>query len=787
MPPPHGDHTPQRLGTIRFRTLIEDTGRARADLPYLPEGEILLDVCFEARDFPFQNHCRHARLKDGASRRTFANMVFSPDPPGVCVGPWPGWRDIPPMPAPRVRRGASFADVRLHFRGDEQRCAEVRGLCTLPPGADQWITVESGHHALVPRSAELYRTTRLQAAPRQVELRRDLADAHPRLLLSSSDIPSLRRTTTSSRAWREILHLLNSWDLPPGLTPESKTLEGPECLRGEDKVLLGAILALVDPSAENIRRARQAYLGYLSETASAGYEPLTVDTQSGETLFILALGYDWLNDHLTPAEQARARDWLFTVAEGCWSFLGYERRDYAQAHYLGCALGVVAFAFLFWDTHPRAREWTSYLAGVLDVVCAMLPEDGFYPHGINLWIYEYGFLLRWLELYRICAGHDCWQATEHWRNASRFRGSVTSHDGRLAMTFGDPQYRVSGDAWMHLLIGARTDDPAASALGEFLAEVSHESVDFRAAPPRRRVYEFLYGLGRETNKGGIPPAVEIFPDGGQVSVRSADALFCYRGGPPLGWSRYRAGEFGGYGHADPAHGAFLLLYGGSPLVCGPGPVYRRETAHHSCPTVDGFGQIGDSCVWLPDFFPPSTLPSCADVMVRGSRLAIASDLAPAYLPGAGIRRADRSLFVDLEQCIIGADRIRCDRRRSIRWHLSSRYPISAHRTGTVFRLGPPGGATAELALFGPAPQHWQSTPAAVVPGYTNDGEPLYTLSIAFEVSKLELVWCLSLGGWPAGDYLYSGGTDWQLTGSDGTRFRRHTRWVYPEGFDADAT
>ena len=52
---------------------------------------------------------------------------------------------------------------------------------------------------------------------------------------------------------------------------------------------------------------------------------------------------------MTPRERTRAKGRLWEVAEICRKHLDPARRDYAQAHYLGCGLGLLAFAFLFWD------------------------------------------------------------------------------------------------------------------------------------------------------------------------------------------------------------------------------------------------------------------------------------------------------------------------------------------------------------------------------------------------------------------------------------------------------
>ncbi|MCK5571458.1 MAG: hypothetical protein KAJ12_01800, partial [Bacteroidetes bacterium] len=517
---------------MSFQRIPGSPARYRGDLPDIPEGEILVHLIFHARDFPFERYCRYAHLQPGAELRTFANLEFSSVPPGRRVGPWPGWRDIPAMPEAVLWRGSESRQVRFQFWGDEEVNGHLRGICQLPPTPDSEVAVEIQDPRLSPVSAELYLTSRPRAVPLPTTLQRDLLNQHPRLLVSPADLPVLKqkRSGSGAPAWSAVQRLLHSWDMPPSLTAGCRTPSGQELLRGEDKVFVASLINLVDPTPENTRRARESFLAYLVQTKAPGFEPLRIDTQAGETLFILCVGFDWLFDHLSAAEREQAREWLFAVADRCWSYLGYERRDYAQAHFLGCALGLLAFAFLFWEEHPRAEEWVEYLAGVLQVVLTMFPADGFFPHGINLWIYEYGFLLRWMEIFRVCAGRDLWSVSPHWPNASRFRMLVTSGDGLLALTFGDPQYRVTGDAWLHYLIGARTGSTAAFALGEMLAGVSHEGVDFRASPPRRRVYEFLYREEVETTPREQPP-VASFSDGGHVCVRSRDSLMCFRAGP----------------------------------------------------------------------------------------------------------------------------------------------------------------------------------------------------------------------------------------------------------------
>jgi hypothetical protein len=117
--------------------------------------------------------------------------------------------------------------------------------------------------------------------------------------------------------------------------------------------------------------------------------------------------------------------------------------------------------------------------------------------------------------------------------------------------------------------------------------------------------------------------------------------------------------------------------------------------------------------------------------------------------------------------------------------VSSRYPITALPGPQRFRLGPADGPGAELAILHPLARHVDSEQCLLVPGYTNDGEPLFTLSVTVEAATVEFVWCVALDDRPAGDYRLTVGPSWEVTGPDGFTLRRHNNWIYPEWFNAD--
>jgi len=730
-------------------------GRYRARVTHPVRRPVLVEIGLTLPVGYLEKHCRYARPKDTTQAPTFLNTEYAITPPGERVGPWPGWRGIPELPALTLRCGAAVVPGKYYYLGDEEVVGELRVMFPCEAGITGTLELFSPDPELRPVRAQVIANLPAYAPPRPVTLRAELRGQHPRLVIDAAQVADLRREIRGVRAphWLRLQRLVRSWSLPYATTPEGKILSGPERLTGADRTLIAALTALLRPDAKTVAWAKRTYFAYLRETARADFGPLGIDTQSGEVLYLLCVGYDWLHSTMTPAERTRARRRLWEVAAICRRHLDPVRRDYAQAHYVGCGLGLLAFAFLFWDEHPEAFAWAAELRGAFDRVLAMLPADGFFPHGLNLWIYEHGFLLRWLELFRECTGEDLWRATPYFAAASRFRAAATSPDHKYGVTFGDPQYRVTGDSWCHLLIARRTGEPVAQALGEALLDQPPIGTDHRHAPPRRRVYELLWDergalvgdrsleigdrtpgsyerervvrrLGRRVVHSltlvatGYAGDVETFPDGGQVFVRRGDTLVTLRAGAPLGRQRRVAGEVGGYGHSDPCNGAILVWRGGTFVGSGPGPLYRRDTALHNLVTIGGRGQIGDSCVWFPDFIAEGFIPSAPDVTRRGPNVRIRCELAVAYLPHLGVRRHTRTVQVGSDGALTGEDVIELNSPDEITWHWHTWAKVAVR--GPAFDMRGPG-CRARLVVAPESGTQIRVQPEHFVAAYPHEG------------------------------------------------------------------
>ncbi len=730
------------MAVLKFQFRPAGPGRFRATLPRAVRRPVLVEVGLARPKGYLRKFCRYARRRDPAGPATFLNTEFAEKPPGQRVGPWPGWRGIPEMPELRLETGERTVAGKYYFLGDEETAGELRVIFACEAGLGRTVRLVSANRKLRPIRAQVLNNLPALAPARSVSLRPALRGVHPRLVIDGAGVEKLRREIRGPRAghWRRLQQLVKqSWRLAYATTPEGKVLPGPERLTGADRALIAAAMALLRPDARTTQWAARTCLAYLRETARKDFGPLGIDTQSGEVLYVLCLAYDWLQPTLTAAQRTVAKKRLWEVAAICRRHLDPARRDYAQAHYLGCGLGLLAFSFLFWEEHPEAAAWAAELRGALDRVLAMLPADGFFPHGINLWIYEHGFLLRWVELIRQCTGEDLWRGTPYFAAASRFRAAATSTEGRHGVTFGDPQYRVTGDSWCHLLIASRTGASSAQELGERLLDQLPTDTDHRHAPPRRRVYELLWhDLGRRARAEGA--GVQAFRDGGQVFVRRGNTLVTLRAGAPLGRQRRAAGEVGGYGHSDPCNGAVLVWRGGTFVGSGPGPLYRRDTALHNLVTVNGRGQIGDSCVWYPDFLEEKRIPPEPRVSVRGKIVTLRLELAAAYLPHLGVRRHTRVVHVASDGSLRGEDTVELARPGEITWHWHTWAKVNTG--GADFALNGPG-CGARLTLEPEAGTLVRVQPEQFVAAYPHEGTVGIEITATRRAKRTTFRWSLA--------------------------------------------
>jgi hypothetical protein len=771
-----------------FRLPVNEEARCALFFPELnlPPGNYGVHIIFDIRDYPIEHHLCYMRSSsdqplDKLPFLRFSDMTFSRKPSGMAVGPWPGWRGVPDMPDVRLTINDKISVCRFNFWGDERKRHILRCIAYIDLSGTGEITLSWEDARFRPISAEFYPCPSKRIASIPTELPDKQSKAYPRLLFSEDHIESLRKRQFHSHRhiWDKITSLIEddrAHDFK--VTPQSKTPQGPERLSLQDRAVLSSFHALISHDDVSIRRGIDSYKRLLAAALEPDDEPMTIDTQAGETLYSICVCHDWLHNYLSASERSEIERSVFKVADRVWQFLDNDRNDYAQAHFLGCSHGLLAFAFLFANKHEKALEWISWLRGAFEYVLKMLPDDGYYPHGINLWIYEHAFLYRYLEMFRRNADIDYWNASAYWENASLFRQVSLSPDIAHGITFGDPQFHVGGDAWMHYLIAAHTGSASAQNLGDLLRDRPTEGIDFRSVTPRRRVWEYIY-YDPDIPNHGADLRKTWFDDGGQLFIRdevdSDEALITFRSGAPLGRTRYQAGEWSGYGHSDPGNGSFYVYKNMSFVISGPGPVYRRDTRLHNTVTIDGYGQIGDGMVWAPEFIPWDRIPYITKYESNDTYCMVETDLSRSYLDFIGIEKMVRRFIYIRPGALLIYDRIELGSTKNIEWNIHSRgdFKRIADHPYSRFEITA-GSSSAAMTCLLPANPDWNSGTDIFVPAYPNAGDRNRHLQLIRKDSTAFFLILIDLGAHPVEYELTTdaSGVDWRKL-----RLLRHEKEV----------
>jgi hypothetical protein len=662
------------------------SGKYKISLGICRSGSHKIRFSFRMREGFLDKYYLYMQHTNRRTKYSFPNMIFKKEPPGVKFGPWPGWRFVPEMPELNLSISDVIIRPKFYFTGDETQTGKINAYSDLEIGQNKMdilLTIDSNDIEL--DEVELFSSNNIKISNKKVVINENLLTEHPRLLFSSSDLPEYRMRL-NSKSWIEIVSLFDNWLLIWKTTPEVRTIDGKERLNILDKIILAAFHALITEENKSINRAKKIFRDFIKISSFAGYEPMKIDTQIGICLFYMCLAYDWMYIYLAENEKIEFKRHLDFYRDKLLKYLNPGRTDFAQAHFLGCVSGLLAYSFLFYDEYKESRKNTEFIANAFFTAMKMFPDDGSYPHGINLWIYEYTFLVRITELLYRFTNINLWDRKEFWKNSSLFRNYSTSPDKLYGITFGDPQYRVCGDAWIHYLISERINDNNAKKYASEIKAIDTSGVDHRNVMPSRRIFEFIYSNEKTSRSKSVINEAKYFKDTGQIFIKSKDFLFTTKCGAPLGIQRHKAGEWSGYGHSDTSNGSFLIYSKNTFLITGPESSYKRNTEFYNTITVDGSGQIGDKMVWSPDFNLKRNFPKITKFERQEFFNIISMDLTPCYNNSLDIKKIERNFVVFNSGIVIGYDKIKIKKNDRIEWNLHSYGIFHKLYDDNIFRI-----------------------------------------------------------------------------------------------------
>jgi hypothetical protein len=537
---------------------------------------------------------------------------------------------------------------------------------------------------------------------RDVQLKRELVGAHPRVFVGANELEELRRRarTTHRDQWQRVMSNLAAMTSDPPAAP------GPQERRSQNNVahaIAGVSLAwAIEQRPELLAAARKWTLAAIDyEPWGYTYNKPNVDLAAGHLLYAIGWAYDLLWHELTPAERAAIRASLERHARLVYEYFTpgpeHVRFEFTQNHNFipTAGLGIAALALL--GESPDAERWAAAAYAHHHRANQLLSPDGYYYEGIEYWIFSAPWLVHFADAWEHAVGERLWEIGPY-RNWKYYLAHVVMPNGQDVFDFGDvwegsltrarkgeetarvfPRGTLESNCNLLYGVAARLRDPETQTIAERCTAFGHTSLE-----------EHWTLLWRDPSLA--PASMDRFPlthhfeDSGVVFHRTSwekDALaFAFKAGPPEG---HRAARMlsqvpewrASTGHAHPDAGSFIVWAGDRVVVGDTGYAGVPKARHHNTVVI---GNAGQGFEKSHDAWEGMDRRALDRIRISEARLArssvrIVADLAAAYPPAASVTMFRREFSFEVPGRFRIVDRIETAEARGIDWYLHADRPF----------------------------------------------------------------------------------------------------------------
>lgn len=398
----------------------------------------------------------------------------------------------------------------------------------------------------------------------------------------------------------------------------------------------------------------------------------------GEMVMAVAIGYDWLYDHMTPSQRQTAKEAI--VEKG---FIPADDERYAGFYNLAnnwnqvCCSGLLYGALATYEEHSEhARELIDLYIKSVPFALACYAPDGGYPEGFNYWGYGTSFQVMMIAALESALGTDFGLCeASGFLDTSAFVQFMTAPTGKC-FNFSDSSSNAPCNMMM-FWFASKTGD---------LQRVWLERKYLQNLPD-----DFMDDVDRRFTEHRLLPALLVFGSRLDMSrpVLPDEHFRVYGGKTPLfiyreGWSRPDDAYLGIKGgspmtsHAHMDAGSFVYEYGGVRWSMDLGmqdyhslesrgidlwnqsdggqrwDVFRIGNESHSTLTVNGKHHVVKSFVPIAEVWKEKKR--------KGARLDMTSAL------GESVAKAERDIWLDRRNRLHVRDRVSAgDGDIELRW------------------------------------------------------------------------------------------------------------------------
>lgn len=344
-----------------------------------------------------------------------------------------------------------------------------------------------------------------------------------------------------------------------------------------------------------------------------------VDLSASWLLFGFGLSYDWLKDHLTPAERTQFLNKLIlqgnkifdygeTNKGNCWS------TDYWQNHNWINYNGLLTTAYAIRGEYHGAEKWIAVIKDNFEKVFTYLPEDGSNYEGTVYWRYAMNSFLSTADSIRKDGGPNYFE-TDFLKSTFYYRLYQSAPNWEENINFGDTHDRRSSHSiCAYYKLASEHNNGHAQWLAElvrtkFLFREAYQSKIFPGILPEAFLELIWYNPDVQPKSPKNLPLTKYFPDLGLVVMRSSwgenATHLSFKSSPPGGHKQWRLSweldKKNGWRtrslthyHVDFNH--FILMNNGASMVIDEGYNRTSKAEIHNLITVDGTGCVGEK-IW----------------------------------------------------------------------------------------------------------------------------------------------------------------------------------------------
>lgn len=232
---------------------------------------------------------------------------------------------------------------------------------------------------------------------------------HPRLLLKAGEEARIKEMIAEDEAMARVHGaILAECDEILDLPVLERVMEGKRLLHTSREALRRIFwLSYSYRMTGNEAYAERAVDEMLAVSAFSDWNPSHF-LDVGEMVMAVAIGYDWLYDHMTPSQRQAAKEAI--VEKG---FVPADDERYAGFYNLAnnwnqvCCSGLLYGALATYEEHPEhVRELIDLYVKSVPFALACYAPDGGYPEGFNYWGYGTSFQVMMIAALESAMGTD---------------------------------------------------------------------------------------------------------------------------------------------------------------------------------------------------------------------------------------------------------------------------------------------------------------------------------------------------------------------------------------------